>query len=261
MKNIILPLLVLSALFVACAPKATDTSKIDKQISQYLSLIDARRNPEPQMDQIKALYNTLSEILIQAELKDQADQYLEQATVAEHITPPLQGVEKIFQQALVTLIHNELDSAQITSANIEAAQALYNGLESTAERRGKYFGSDTVFTTLIDDSFKALKHFNDHSDAIQTIYTAINDVYFLSVLYELEGIAAKRGVNDIVVHEKQIEGSIFYDIIRASAKDSDASEVVRTEFAKDGNDIDIDLVKENLKIAFPDKSTIYGNKF
>jgi len=258
-----LPHFLVSVLLCACTQKTENTSNIDAQINQYLCLTEARRSPNPKMDQIKEHYNALSDILTQAGLKNQADQYFAQAENSPLFTPPMQGVEKTFQQALVILIHEELEqvSGEDSAQHIDNAFALYGGLKSTAERRGQYFESDTLFTGIIEKSFKNLKKGSDRTGNTQKIYAAIDDVYFLSVLYELEGLAAKRGVDEIIVQEKQIEGSTFYEIIRSSAKDQAASETVRAEWAKGGNDLDIGLIKENMKIAFPEKSVHYQIKF
>jgi len=263
MKYRSLIVLLVIALLSACAQKETDTSKIDEQIGQYLSLIDARRSPEPDLSRIKELYASLSDILTQSGVKGQADRYFALVETAEHISPPMQGVEKSFQQALVVLIHRELDQikAGAVTEHADTAYALYGGLRSTVERRGKYFGSETLFTGLIDESFQQLKASEELESSVQAIKTAIDDVYFLSVLYEFEGIAAKRGIDDVTVEEKQIEATIFYDIIKASATDRIAGEKVRLEMMRGGNEMDIDFLKESLRLAFPEKSALYEKKF
>lgn len=265
MKTKLIPCLAVLALLCACAKKTEDTSKIANQINQYLQLIEAKQNPESGMALIKKHYAAVSDLLQQAGLKAQADRYLKQAEESQVAAPPLQGVDKTIQQALVILLHRELDQVLHNphdSGNAVAnAYALYGGLRSIAERRGNYFGSDRLFADWIEDSFKKLKGGTNPQEAVQSVYDAIDDVYFLSVLYELEGIAANRGVNEIIVQEKQIEGLLFYEIIRPSAKNSTANETVRSELAKDGNEMDLDLIKQNLKLAFPEKSARYQKNF
>lgn len=265
MKPKLTTCLFIVTLLCACTKKAEDTSKTDAQIDHYLQLIEAKQNPESGMDLIKKHYTAVSDLLQQAGLKAQADRYLKQAVESQIAAPPLQGVDKTIQQALVILIHRELDqvlhSPRDSGKAVANACALYGGLRSTAERRGKYFGSDRLFTDWIEDSFKKLKDGTNPQEAVQSVYDAIDDIYFLSVLYELEGIAANRGVNEIIVQEKQIEGLLFYEIIHPSAKNSEASKAVRSELAKDGNEMELDLIKQNLKLAFPEKSARYQKKF
>lgn len=268
MKYKLLSFLLVLTLCAACSKKAETTPGFDKQIRQYLSLVEAKQNPTPDLNQIKSCYGALSDILTQAGLEAQADQYLaqaEQATDAKQMDPPLEGLDKTVQQAIVIVIHNALDlipdSPKNSTEHIDAVDALYGGIKSTAERRGKYIGSETFFTDTLDACMKKLRSGSDTSATIQQIKSTINDIYFLSVLYELEGITANRGVNEIVVQEKQTEGFLFYEIIHPSSKDNAVSEKVRAELAKNGNEIDIDSVKENLKLAFPEKSAQYKDKF
>ncbi|MBM4152596.1 MAG: hypothetical protein FJ220_03625 [Kiritimatiellaceae bacterium] len=263
-RKIIICLLVLIGL-TACNQKHEETQKIDAQIQHYMEFINAKKGPAPQLDQIKVLYDQFSDLLVQADLKSQADLYLAQAATNANMSPFLQGVDKTVQQALVKLMRNEL--YQLTSkfgradhVRVDNAYALYGGLSSVAERRGKYIGSDTLFTSRIEGSFEHLREGVEIPQAVHMIDQTINDIYFLSVLYEIEGITENRGVNDVIVHEKQIEGLLFYSIIHDAAKDPAVSDKIRAEWGKNGYDINLDEMTEDLRVAFPELSARYGIK-
>jgi len=65
---------------------------------------------------------------------------------------------------------------------------------------------------------------------MKEILDDVDKVYFLSVLYELDGIAANRGRDDAVAREKCIEGMLFFEIIKDSAANSGLGAAIEAEF-------------------------------
>ncbi len=96
---------------------------------------------------------------------------------------------------------------------------------------------------------------------VAEVFGVIDRVYFLSVLYELEGIAANRGKDENVVAEKQVEGTLFFKIIKDSAKNAQAAAVVEAQFAKPPAEMNLQLMKDSLKIAYPEMSEESKSKF
>ena len=271
-------ILVLALSPLVQAAFSDDPARIGEVVKSYLQLMEQRSAKPPDMAKIKASYGALAPLFAEADtvmpgLKADADNYLAQAEKATAKTPPLQGVEKSAQRAFVVLLRRSLSKVKSQGGDVEAAlatlkaaRALYGGIENTALRRGDYIGSQRIFQDrmlyaldFIETAVKA-KNAKNIEAGMAEANGVVDRVYFLSVLYELDGIAANRGKDEVVVAEKQIEGILFFKIIKDSAKNAQAAALIEAQFAKPAADINLQLIKDNLKIAYPELAEEFKSK-
>lgn len=255
-----------------------DPARIGEVVQSYLKLVEQRSAKPLDFPKIKELYAALSPLFLEAEailpgLRQEADGYLARAEKAPVKLPLLQGVEKSAQRAFVALMERSLNKVKTQSnntaaalASLKAAKALYGGIENTALRRGDYVGSQRLFQdrvlfafTYLEDAVKA-KNTKNIDAGIAEILGVVDKVYFLSVLYEIDGIGANRGKNEDVVAEKVVEGTVFFKIIKASAKNAQAVAAFEAELAKPPAEMNLQALKEYLKIAYPDLAAEFKAK-
>ena len=273
--------LLIVALLLLCpvVVSAATVDQVNDQVKVYLQFIELRKPANPNMAQIRSLYNEKLVVVIKAAaklapgLKAEVDQYLLLAEKNQVKLPYLQGVEKSMQFAFAQLMNQQLNLAEKnykdkTALNTcKLAKAYYGGIDSTSIRRGEFVGSPNLFSDQFKYAFGVMEKAIAEKDQ-KTVTIAKNQimilttkVYFLGVLYELEGLAANRGKNENVVQEKMVEGKTFFKIIKSTAKDAKAATVIETEFNKPGADLNIAVVKENLQIAYPELSVEFKGKF
>lgn len=273
--------LLLVALLLLCPiiVSAATIDQVNGQVKAYLRFVELRKPANPNMGQIRELYNEKLVAVIKDAtklvpgLKVEVDQYLLQAEKNQVKLPYLQGVEKNMQFAFAQLMDQQLNLAEKnfktkTALNTcKLAKAYYGGIDSTAIRRGEFVGSPNLFSDQFKYAFEVMEKAIADKDQ-KTVTIAKNQiillntkVYFLGVLYELEGLAANRGKNENVVHEKMVEGKTFFKIIKNAAKDAKAAATIEAEFNKSGAELNITVVKENLQIAYPELSVEFKGKF
>lgn len=275
-------LITIFALALSCVTAAgfgDDPARINGAVRAYLQLVEQRSAKEPDLAKIKDLYGALSPLFVEANailpgLKADADNYLARAEKAAIKGPFLQGVEKSAQRAFVALLQRSLDkmesqgkNAEASLASLKAARALYGGIENTALRRGDYVGNQRLFQDRVLYVFDYLegavkaRNAKNIAAGIGELLGLVDKVYFLSVLYELEGIAANRGKDENVVAEKQVEGTIFFKIIKDSAKSVQAAAAIEAEFAKSPAEMNLQSIKDYLRIAYPELAAEFKSKF
>lgn len=280
MKNKLLIILVAFILVFSSLSLAAplDEKVINDQVRAYLKLVELRAKPE--MEQIKNLYKgELSGLVANADrivpgLKAETEQYLSLADLEQVKSPHLQGVEKSLQLAFVSLLRESLGQMEkdykkpAQSLNsLKLVKAFYGGIENAVKRRGQYINTPNIFHDQIVYLFGYLEKEikagakENITAGKKEINKIIDQVYFLSVLYELEGIAANRGKDEVLVREKQTEGKIFFRMIRNSSKDAKSGAAIAAEFTKPGQDMDLVFIKENLRLAFPEFSEEFIGKF
>lgn len=242
---------------------------IRKEVRAYKKIMKLRQESEPDIEQITFIYrNELSSLVSRAgshlpDIKREIDTYLNNANFSEKVIPALQGVEKSLQLIFVKKIINGLEKvgAQIGGGdkslkNINDVQEYYAAIENTAKRRGRYIGTENIFHKNIIGGLKIIKkavleqNIREYILGQERVVNSIQSIYFLSVLYELEGIAKYRGSKSIKAEEKRIEAMIFFKILMGTAVD-DSSILIEKELTKKCDNINIHLIIQNLKNAFP----------
>ncbi|MCX7921095.1 MAG: hypothetical protein N3B21_03600 [Clostridia bacterium] len=281
MKNVASFILLISmalTTFSGCGG-SEEVSEINKQTAQYLKIVELKKAPNPDIQEIKNIYsNVLSKVVEEADktspgLKSDINEYLSLAEKDNVKAPHLQGFEKSMQMAFVNLIRGNLDSISRDYNDTGKAlhyankiKALYEAIKPTAKRREEYIDSkeefNTKITTLINNLEKEITSKNQEKVAqyIKEIENIINKVYFLSVVYELEGIASNLEKNINIAFEKQVEGRVFFKIIKDSAGNEKLATLIENEFQKSASEINIAALRDNIKRAYPDLSSEYNVK-
>lgn len=262
----------------ARAGAADEAAKIEGYVHAYLDLVTERSAKSTDMGRVGKLYGSLAPLLQEADrvvpgLKAEADAYLAKAETAAGKSS-LQGVEKTVQMAFVVLLRSNLeimesrrDKPAEALAGLDLARAYYGGLENTFKRRGGELGSVNVLHDQMVYAFGYLekevkaKHRTNIAKGWQAVDDLLVRVYLLSVLYELDGIAANRGKDENVVAEKQIEGQVFFRILRLIDPKMKSAAPIEAELAKPPAEIDIRLLKERLAAAYPKLAGEYRGKF
>jgi hypothetical protein len=150
------------------------------------------------------------------------------------------------------------------------------------------FKEEQKFSGQLDLMYKELeKSINDKNDQMivkitQEIRILTQKVYFLSVLFEINGIVENRGTkgskseisaisgatmssvdasSQDVLFDKKMAAKCYFNIIKDWSKDKKASDEIQLELNKEPNEINVDTIKENLKKSFPEFSEEFKDKF
>ncbi len=274
-----LTLLLVLVPAAAWAGSSDEVAKIEGYVHAYLDLVTQRSAKSPDLTKIQQLYDSLSPMLQEADrlvpgLKAGADAYLAKAETSAAKGPSLQGIEKTIQMAFVALLRGNLEimesrrnKPEEALASLGLARALYGGLENTFKRRGVELGSINVLHDQMLYAFNFLekevkaKDAKDIAKGRQAVDDLLARVYVLSLLGELDGIAANRGKDENVVAEKQVEGQMFFRILRLIDPKIKSAALIEAELARPPAEMDIRLIKERLAAAYPQLAAEYREKF
>ena len=91
-----------------------------------------------------------------------------------------------------------------------------------------------------------------------TLLESIEEVYFLSVCYEMEDISKSRQSNKIKAMEKLLETKLFFEMI-AKDTESKKAEKIRHVLAQPLDEIDLRKLNSMLYDAFPVFKARYDN--
>ena len=164
-------------------------------------------------------------------------------------------IQKVFFNEIVTLLNslkNESDEKAFNSA-IGKTGIYYEVLSPTVVRRSEWIGKNRELEEICRMQFASLKEsFGSPAleTSIHTLEKTLKEVYILSVLYELVGIAENRGENREKCEEKVAEGRIFFEIVEKYAEDTSLVSSIKASFETDYMEMDVEKTKVMVSKAF-----------
>ncbi|MCU0857143.1 MAG: hypothetical protein MUC65_01900 [Pontiellaceae bacterium] len=258
-KSIFAVSTVLLATAISCPAEETpiDYNAGMMKISSLFSK-DSEHASEEAIDfaGIEEVYNTVFASLVNTydpSLDADIKKAIEKGKLGELVDVQKQWVVKGLQRAIYHTALRELEKAAQDGAAFLKAENLFKCTEPVMDRRGKWLETGSEIKNRVRNELSLIKENPaEAQEHINIIKMTMTQVYFLSVLWEVDGLEKARGYEGDLPKVKQAEGILYFKVLEPFIADAALRKKIAAEFQKDPNDIDTVMIKKSLAQAMPD---------
>jgi hypothetical protein len=174
-------------------------------------------------------------------------------------------LQLVFYRELVKSLDHLLQAKDpaVCQQEYVKVSALYQALSPLVTRRGEWIGQgqalDQACLLLLPD-LQSFPPDDKARAAAQSLREVLRNAYVLSVYYELEGIEKARGADIPKCEEKQTEAILFFRAVADQAANDSLRQVLAAALERPFTEMDIPLMRTQLRIAFPYTNELMDNK-